>query len=170
MPLPSPLTVSVRALSCSPKQTEPLGGQVKCPSPAVPLSAQARFWAVLWHPFTTGPTVSTTCTSYSLIFGVSHTQGERQPRDPPSPSRVHTQPPLSTPDAKPEYLRARCQTTADSPEACRNYWKGQVSSCAPCPALPLPHRPPAPGLPRLPTSTGSGHGSAVQCGCAKSQD
>ena len=54
-----------------------------------------RFWAVLWHPFTTGPTVSTTCTSYSLIFGVSHTQGERQPR-------AHPALPESTPN--PLYL------------------------------------------------------------------
>lgn len=45
----------------------------------------------------------------------------------------------------------------------------------PCPALPLPHRPPAPGLPRLPTSTGALTGMDVRCTagaltCPQSQD
>lgn len=54
------------------------GGQLR-PQPLCP-TCVPRSWAVLWRPFTAGPVVPTTCISYCLASGVSHTQGERQPR------------------------------------------------------------------------------------------
>ena len=102
-----------------------------------------RFWAVLWHPFTTGPTVSTMCTSYSLIFGVSHTQGERQPR-------AHPALPESTPN--PLYLPHTPSLNLSRPDARQRRTVpkpagiiGRGRSQAVRPALPCPcHTDPQP--------------------------
>lgn len=138
-------TASAWAPSCSPSPDRALRRWVTRPSvpprpwiPGCPLV-----------PVHYGPTVSTTCTSYSLTSGVSHTQGGRQPR-------AHPALPESTPN--PLYLphtpspntsgpAARQQRAAPKPQVCRNYWSGQVSSCAACPALPLPHRSPGQASP-----------------------
>ena len=173
---PSPDRALRRAGEAAVPWTEPLGGRGKHPSPGQrrapppPSLCPARA-QVLGCPL--APVHYRTHCVYNvyflLTFGVSHTQGERQPR-------AHPALPESTPN--PLYLPhtpslnisgpdARQQWTAPKPQICSNYWNGQVSSCVPCLALPLPHRPSGPGLPLVPWWV---HCGAFTCPQSPSQD
>lgn len=145
-----------------------------CPSPAVPLPRPGPGSGLSSGTRSLQDPLCPQCVLLTDIWGLTH-PGRETAQGPPSPSRVHTQPPLSTPHAKPAYLRARCQTIVDSPEAPNLQElleRAGLKLCAlPCPACatqtPRPRPPPPASQHWCPGGRTAG---ALTCPQSPSQD